>query len=202
MKLTIKNTTSWPDPALRVMTRWVLKRAGIKDWYKLRVTNSRGWRGVCLGAHRCTIRLSRRYKPDKWPVVHKYAGRKSFPEIVLRTRLEVLVHLLAHEIYHSAQAREVGGWKAPEWDAENWANHTMAAFREDWAELRHHIMAEMREVRQRSQKHEGSKDDRKAEHLRGLLEDWQRKAKLAGTKIKKYKVAIARVERRAAIKGE
>lgn len=200
MRLTIKNSTAWSDAALQVITRWVLRRAGIKDWYKMRVTNSRSWRGVCVGAHRCTIRLSRRYKPDKWPIVHKYRDRKSFPEVVINTRLELLVHLLAHEIYHSVQAREPGGWRAPEWDAENWAKHAMAAFREDWQCIRGMIMMDMRADRQRQGRKDSLKLVKRAERLRDLLEDWERKAKMANTKIKKYRKALARVEKRAAMK--
>lgn len=129
----------------------------------------------------------------------------SFP---VRSRLELLVFLMAHEACHATKGNprnfqnERG--RVDNVDMEMVCNRfgaeTVEAFREAWPAL----LAKWRETakRIRTANAPDTKLERKLEARRGLLAQWQRKQKLAQTKVKKYQRAIRQCEGRlAAMKG-
>jgi hypothetical protein len=186
----IVNRSQWPTWALKVLCRWVAARSDVPRRYTFtfRSTSRGGWRGTGAKFWQ-TIRLARRYRPAKgWPMTSRYytAGktRSNFPEVTHRTNLELLVGLMCHEARHSTthdeflcEVAEVKG---------------LEAFRLEWPIIRQRLKEARREHQALRQRHHEKRSDPspKLESSMKLLAMWQRKAKLARTKIKKYERLI------------
>ncbi len=201
MRLKIINRSQWPDWAIKVLARWVcgqikelpprytitMKQTCRKVGY-LRGT---GWRSGQ------TIRLHRRYQPydGKWPMVHRYpwAGktRSNFPEQVHRSRLELLVGIMAHECRHTSTYDEI--------TCEHTENRVVEYFRQEWPTIRAQLKAAGREAR--IAKPMPDLTDKKLAAATAAMERWQRKAKLARTKIRKYERQVRYYSGRIAAKN-
>ena len=118
--------------------------------------------------------------------------------------LELLVYLLAHELTHAA------AYRVAYHDRERLAflNHeprvrasgyrVMLAFRADREQL---LAAWSVPPAPRPPRPRQSEADRKAARTSRLLSQWERRLKLATTKVRKYRQRVACLERAAATKG-
>jgi hypothetical protein len=135
--------------------------------------------------------------------------------------LEVFVYLIAHEAYHATKGKPGKFLKngkinaaSMEWWCNHWAYQTVEKFREEWpTRLRPKVKAALRKKhnarrakRRAADRVVAAREHRATDQYRlklaqRHLRDWQRKRKLAATKIKKYREQIRHLDRKAAKKG-
>lgn len=211
MKLTVINRTKWPTPAIKILGKWICWHAGITWNYQITLGNSRrGWYGRG-GSCSQTTHLDRRYRL-KFPYKIEDSRITNGPTYLVNSRLELLVFLLAHEAchanggkpseYRNKETRRVDR-QSMEYDCNLFGMETVKALREEWKELRPRIMAAMR--RERDQKNRKRDPDarllKNLERARDTLVKWERKLKLASTKVKKYRQKIRYYEGRTAARS-
>ncbi len=201
-KITITNRSAWPDWALRILGPWIAKRAGIKWSYTIlmRGTNRNIWRGRG-GYWMQATTIARRYKPrDGWPHTHREWRFKTVDQQMhFRSRLELLVFLLAHEAHHAVD--DARG-KVAEQDANDAGMRAVIALRDSWREywlpaLRY----EARQARNR-QAAAAPSAEKKMLHAQQLLASWQRRQKAAANKVKAYQKKVRYYEGRIAAAKE
>lgn len=198
----IKNTTEHPVWFLRRMVAWCAKEIGFPvSEIRLAEFGKRS-RGEFNG--RAWYR-SRRIRvvigpASEFPVApYLYPGRKSdaFMSPEFRDQLEALVGVTAHEIAHLFQyhGRSGNAARRGERVTQHWERKLTELFRDN----REALIAEWSiEPTLRAAKPKQSAQDRRAEKAANMLAAWQRKAKLAATKIKKYKRQVAYYDRATA----
>jgi len=136
MKLALKNTSRWPTPFVRLIARWLMTRqefvAGartvtVRVRHTNRVRHGRAWLRACETTLACTrrcpkARLTDTYTRYAWAAVHE-----------LRTPVELLVKILAHELRHLDPDNQRGtSRQGCEHDAEHWAWCAVLAWRDWW----------------------------------------------------------------------
>lgn len=102
-RVEIVNNSLWPDWAMKVIIPEIVKQTGITWDYKviLPLVKDNIWAGRG-GRTQQRSRVPRRYK-TKWPhniVEWRYKDADTIP-IVVNSRLELLIFLLAHEAHHA-----------------------------------------------------------------------------------------------------
>jgi len=191
------NQSDWPTPALRVIARWVCREAGCPTKYTVQVRRSRtnwygrGWR------HRQIIWMPRRLRILSGAQVGDPRDRVRTRTVVVRSRLDVLVWLLAHEAKHT----RVSGDLEAERICSNFACDVVERFQKAWPVIRGDIKKSCRIDRDRRLIHEVAvchPEQKRLEVAEARLAVWERKMKLARTKIRKYKRRVAYYQRRAA----
>lgn len=209
----IENRSKWPTPALRVLCKWIAKREQLPKHYAFlfRATNDRhSWRGVGWWS-RQTVKLSRRHF-GPYPYTKKDHRFKWSVPFQLLSRVETLVYLIAHEAHHSTKGHpskfETTGGRTDRAGMEFRCNtagfEAVKALRLEWPTLRTKIYTAMRRERDRLKASKQRKEVKRSDptpkliHAREAMATWQRKAKLAATKIKKYRRKVAYYEGRLA----
>ncbi len=219
MSIQIINRSQWPTPALKVLAQWVASRAGIeKDRpYELtfRSTDRTDWYHGTGNRYRQAVYLNRRFQPasGSWPMTRTDHRFKWATEELYQSRLELLVGLIAHETHHAMGGHPDHFRKgmrtdkaAMEFRCNRIAQETVAAFRVEWPCLRAKIKRAMRTDRDRRKARIEKLRARRADprpklvSARTMYKKWQGKAKLAATKMKKYRRQIQYYEGRAAAK--
>ncbi|MBP7936867.1 MAG: hypothetical protein KA354_19675 [Phycisphaerae bacterium] len=205
MSIRIVNRSQWPTPALRVLARWVAGREGLgKNWEYEFVFKStcrrRSFRGTG-GRNGQEVSLSRRYQPHEgWPLLTKDHRFKGAMEEIYRSRLDVLVGLMAHEAHHATDGHpdhfSHGGRierAAMEFRCNQVAQEAVTAFRVEWLGLRGRIKRAMQAERDRKQARcprlraaRRYNPDRKSAQSRTALGKPQNQAKLVGVKVREY----------------
>ena len=232
-KITIENRSEWPTPALEVICPWIAKEAGI-TWdyhFLIRDCKSMTWGGrggknsqrLWLDRHynrvgivwsgpgeRRLFKIGKNPKP-LWPLTNKDHRFKWSDTQTYRTRLELLVFLLAHEACHATSghpneykdranpedvhigiARDRIDRAGMEFHCDAKGYRIMQKFHDEWPRLRPLIYAAMRKIRQKKlakrAKFLAARQDfsGKQEHAQELLKKWQSRRKAADTKVKKY----------------
>ncbi len=214
MRLRFKNRSGLPASEIEPLVRFAAKFfPTVTGAISIHVTKSRRLFGGMCYHHRTRIDISCRFTNEGLPWQRKNLG--SFPqhEIPLavpmpecRTWQDIFVMVAAHEFGHctgpgtkwrksrmerycEARAAEVlAAFQTPEGQAEVAA--MKAAMIQD-AGKADEVAAERKAAR-------GS-PDAKLEHLAALKTKWERKAKLAATKLKKLRVRMKYWERKAAV---
>lgn len=233
-KITIENRSAWSTAAIRVLATWIVKRAGITWDYSILIRSCRNdsWHGHGWRSSQ-EVKLDRHYRRGRcrasgwthlrgaqlWPMKHRDHRFAWSPEYEYRSRLEVLIMLIAHEAYHATGGHpkhftaERTGQKrfdhdSMEFGCNEFAKTTIEAFRAEWRSvLRPRIVAAMRRERQavanEKAKAAAKRSDPapKLEQARMMFATWQRKAKFAATKMKKYRTRIRYYEGRVAAKN-
>jgi hypothetical protein len=192
----LKNSTDFADTFIRRMVSWICKRIelsprSIKD---IRVTTcKRAYRGRAFPWTRSV--LLRIGPASSFPVNEfRYCGNLVN---AIDDRIEGLVAITAHELWHIVQAGKVHG-RALEAGAVWAGNKAVIAFREQ----RETLLAQWSEVSTREPVQKPSIQEQRAAKLSASLLRWQRKKKLAETKIKKLKKRLYYYERvQAAMKA-
>ena len=218
LALTIKNKSAWPDGFVRIVSRWIVKRAGIQWPYEIdlpatgkyrRYRNSwhgRGWRhrqrSVMNRRNSCSFPYTIKDQRFQWSATHE-----------VNNRLELWVYLIAHEAYHalpeSRDRREPGSRKSQsrssdEYKANEFANAAVAAFRVEWpkalkARTRRAIRADRdKAIRAKERKASARGPQTRLARAQANMANWERKAKRARTAIKKYRRQVRYYEGRVA----
>lgn len=209
--LTISNRSRWPDWAIKDIVTWVVKRAGITWQYNVQVkhTTLYNWKGRG-GLYGQRIWLPRRFQPESgWPLIHsEWRYKDAGCEFVLRSRLELLVYLLAHEAHHATGGNRskfktaLGriDRRAMEIECNEEAAIAVQQFRIQFPDfvkrwrfiLKRQAVAESPTV----------KIAQKRSHIARKIEQWESRAKRAANAMKKYRKQLRYYDGRlAALKG-
>jgi len=212
-KLTVTNRSEWPSPAIKVLAEWIVKEAGIAWDYSILVRSCRSQTWGGRGGRRSQrIWFDRRYRAD-WPLHHKdhRFGWSHVQEY--RTRMEVLVMLIAHEAYHATGGhpeRFKSGDRinraSMEYRCNKFADETIVKLRVEWPALRCRIYKAMRLDRQkqatvRQRKADARGPERKLQLAQQNLTKWESKAKRVQTALRKYRRKVKYYEGRMAAKS-
>lgn len=147
-----------------------------------------------------------------WPFTHADPRFKWSKPETYRSRLELLVALIAHEAHHATlghpdRYRTGNAVKkidraSMEFRCNRAMGEAAAALHNEWPELRKAIYAAMRKARANKVTAQVRKTDPtpKLAKAQDALAEWQRKAKLAATKIRKYRLRVRYYEGKVAAK--
>lgn len=192
----LRNSTSYQTWFLRRMVSWCCRELELPTSHvdAAQFTRCAGifrgrawWYGQTRG--RILVRIC-----DDQPNDFPYTGRRNSrsPEYTLADRTEAIVKVTAHELAHLTLRHRNRASK--EQNTDGLALAVLASFRKDRARL----LAAWSEAPQEREKVIIPLADKRAAKVRADLDRWQRKAKLAQTKIRKLKRRMAYYERRQA----
>lgn len=212
----IKNRSGWPDWFAIPVARWVAHRAGIyksnRHDYTLEIVNTKFKDTLCGRSYgyRARVRVHRRFTPRSgiFPYITKYWTYKWSMKYALNTRIEAFVDIIAHEMFHSTGGRPAlfrsegrTDRQSMEMACERFSKETVEEFRKVWpGELKERVKAELRRNQIRTISVTKSNPDVKLQAALDKLAVWQKKLKLANTKIKKYKQQVNYYQKRSAAK--
>jgi len=198
MKITTKHP-GYPSHVVRRAVRWAAKQIGLDGKVLRTLTvevgyrrsrDATGWGGWYRHAERrVQVLLPRLNNPCFYPISmahnrqEREAGRDANDE------MELFVAILAHELEHARCYAVARDWKErarlnhePRVRAVDW--RALLAFRE----ARETLLADwLREPAKRPTKPQPSVVDRRADRAAELLRQWERKLKMAKTKVAKYR---------------
>lgn len=229
MSVEIINRSDWPDWALDIIIPWIVKRAGINWNYRVivRKTKKNIWAGRG-GKYAQSIRVHRRYSPGrtsagriytevdpdkkevlpkpkkfKWPYqIKEWRFKRLAHEFEIRSRLELLIFLLAHEAHH-ANGGNRENWRkngrvdrvSMEHDCNEEGALAVKEFRQNWEYFRSKFQEKLRRIKKSKRKPTTvEKRDALYERRLALLNQWERKLKAAQNKVKKYSSLVRRYE--------
>lgn len=187
----IKNSTDWPNHFLRRMTAWCCRQLKLPVGYitECRFAVSRSdYGGLCYG-RRIGVRVG---KLVVFPCHNIYGND-------YRDRLEILVGVTAHELAHSMAFREKGrtrrgGYGGSERRTEFLAQQVLEAFRGN----RDGLLVCWSSEPQKKTKPEPTRQELNDAKTRKQLATWERKLKLAKTKVAAYRRKVRYYDRVAA----
>lgn len=191
----LRNSTDFADTFLRRLVSWCCRALGYpaRRLRAAQFTRTRSaFRGRAWQSRRILVRIG---DDDKhaYPQQHKYPGRVYAPEYTLSDRMEALLMVTAHEIAHLARWHD-GIGRTREARVDGMALAVLEKFRPQRDEL----LAEWGRLSERKATPKLSVVDRRAAKTADDLARWQRKAKLAATKIRKLKARMRYYEKRQA----
>jgi len=159
-QITIINRSKWPTPFLRILAEFVVAQMPFPftSDYRIIVRSTQkvnSWRGVGRDNSQI-IRLHRRFQPlEGWPMKFRDCRYRWSAKYELRSRIEALTFIMAHEAAHGDLAhprnfrRENGQLNLAL--MEHYANQSGYAavryLRESWPQLRREITASLRSAR-------------------------------------------------------
>jgi len=178
VKVVLQNSTDWSDDALKVVLRWVAKQSGHKKPFRIKVRNGKNM--GCSYGQTITVRVPKR-RARKFPFDYKYQNITA----VLESRLQTLVWSAAWCLQSNCDR----------WDRYNLATDVLVRFKVMWSVLRKDIVEVLRKHKAKVQKQKTPV--RCARYSAALyhLVAWEKRLKLAQTKVKKYQAIAARYER-------
>jgi hypothetical protein len=183
----LKNTTHWPDHFLRRMVAWVCKQVELPARSLKRADFGKRSRGCFNGyAWYRSMRIRVVIGPAKeYPVEpFHYPGRTNDQFLSPRyaDQLEGLVGVTAHELQHLHRKAETGhGGGERHTRGEERRIHALFVANRDT------LVAEWSAPPAAIAKEKPSAQQRRAGKVQSSLERWQRKLKLAQTKVKKLR---------------
>lgn len=201
------NRSEWPTWLVRWMVRKACADAGVTRYEWTQVRRSRPWfsgRGGRRDGHGGCNRRALRSLRASW-LFRYFAYGPNSPsacwEHIPHTSVAVLAKLIRHEVEHAASPDDYQ--KFGKWVAEAHCNEMAAKWvnglAEQWPTVLRDWLRLAREERQRTCKPDAS--ERAAKRLAEraeLLKQWQRRLKLAQTKVRKYRASCKAIERRMA----
>ena len=176
MKIVMQNTTDWPDEALKVVLRWVARQVGCKTAFRIKVRNGKHW--TCSSGNAIIVTVPKR-GVQKFPLDY-YGG--DVP-VTFETRLQILVWSVAWCLQTNCER----------WDRFNLAKNILLRFHQH----RHLLHREIIEVLKK-RKAKKQKPPKRCAIYSAVLHHiikWERRLKLAQTKVKRYKTIAERYER-------
>lgn len=192
------NTTDYSDTFLRRMVSWCCKQLGLpaRRLKQARFGNSRRhFGGMAYWRSRIGVRIG---GDDCNHEVKHWKFRDGF-QIVTHTRLEVLVSVTAHEIAHIEQFWRLGDkGRCVERNTEGMAYAVLKAFRL----AQDTLVAEWGQEAKEAPKVAPSVQERRQQAVMAKLAAWQRKMKLARTKVAKYQRQARYYEKAIAAKRQ
>lgn len=196
MKLT--NSTTWSDRFLRRMVSWCFKELGLPVRYVKRAefrnrADSYSGRAYWPARIVCSIGLK------GFPIGPD--GREGMDHETFADRTEALIAITAHELAHLDQYRTktIGVLKSRRRTEPVTRAREIKVLR-TFRPLRETLLAEWSEEAASTPKAVPSVQERRADKEAGKFAEWQRKAKLAASKVKKYKRQVAYYEKALAAK--
>lgn len=195
----LKNTTDFADHLLRRMVSWCCRQVGYKP-SRIRAAQFRNKSGAYSGHAYHSRRIVASIGPDKLfplpPDSRPGMDNESFAD-----RTEALVAITAHEIAHLLQYEtgRITRLKAnglTERDARRQEVACLRAFRNS----RELLLTDWSHEPAEKAKPVASVQDRRAAKAQAALDRWQRKAKLAATKVRQYRRQVGYYERALAAK--
>lgn len=199
----IHNTTTWSSEFLRRMVSWCCREVDYPSTgLCVRFGNSRRqWGGLAyLGRNRIGVRVSQHDADFPCRTRKHFTGAQE----LIADRVEALVKVTAHEIAHleayrrRSRSRRGGGGGGSEQLTDQVAFTVLRKFRRHRGELE----SWWREpVAERPTKRRTTAQERRAKIAEMRLAEWARRAKLAATKVRKYKRQVAYYQRVAASRG-
>lgn len=225
----LKNTSRYSDAEVRVLVRFALAAVGgvaeTGEVAEVAVRNrADAFSGHAYSGRRVTVSVG---APETFPTQAHYADRgERFPSYELRDYREALVVVAAHEFTHLAQfegrrqriaaLHQRGEFEAAktiraerhstrELQCEIAAVRALEAFRAARAEVDAEIAAAVaaevgRAEARRARGAAARSPEAKLKAIRGLQVKWERKLKMARTKLRKLAMRARYYEKRAAIK--
>lgn len=207
MKIEAKHP-NYPRHVVRRATAWVAKQIGLESKHRKPLTIEVGYRKSAWykdgdtwggwyrhGERRVQVLLGRNVRYPT-PAGHNRSEADRFAN----DEWEVFVKLLAHELEH-ARCYAV----SRSWDERARLNHEPRVRAIDWRvllafrECRETLLAEWTQpVADRPAKPKPSVVDRRAERAAKLLADWERRLKMAKTKVTKYRRKVSYYSKAAA----
>lgn len=188
-RLAFKNTTDIPDTMLKRMIAWTMKEMEIpKEWLnqitfrnRSRCFSGRAW--WRKGRIVCSI-------DNQYPRKYSRYGHSC----TFETRIEALLFLLAHELFHIHQGRKglLTRYARREETADLAGHRILKAFRDNQTEL----LQDWDRRRKTKPKPVVDNELLQWEACKAKLKEWQRKHKLAQTKVKRYLKELKRIEKR------
>lgn len=188
----LRNSTDFSDAFLRRMVAWIRRQMKLPA-AKLRqaqFTRCRWvYRGRAFGGGAMLVRIG---PAESYP----YSGRrnKEGPQFTLTDRIEGLVKITAHEMAHHIAWHNGYKWREAEVDVE--ALRILKLFREQRIGLLEIWDAKPAEKPAKPAKPKPSVVERRAAKAEADLARWQRKMKLAATKVRKLKARVRYYEKR------
>jgi hypothetical protein len=188
-----KNSTDYPDYMLRRMVSWCCKQLDmpVRRVRAVQFTNcSRYWRGRAW-SRRILVRIG----PDAgYPYTGKYPGRTYAPTYTVNDRTEALVKVTAHELAHLARWAD-GIYKVREATVDGMAIPILKRF----VDNREELLAEWNVApAAKAPKPKPGRQQQNEAKARDALARWERKMKLAKTKVAAYRKRVRYYDRVAA----
>ncbi len=206
MSVRVANRSDWPTRFLEVIAKWVAKRErlGVDDDYEFVV------RGTCDSTY-CfgraisdgqKIDFPRRFQPDdgRWPMTIRDRRYRWAQEETYRSRVELLVSLMAHEAHHAAAGHPDNFRKngrvnraSMEFRCNQAGMAAVEAFRAEWPALRKKIKRGLR--RERRQRAAALTDCSVSvadpSRVKRKLAEWRRRHAIAETTLGVYEERLA-----------
>ena len=210
----VVNRSEWPTWLVRWLVRKACADAGVTQYTWTQVRRNRSWfsgRGGRYEGHGGCNRRALKARNATW--LFHYFGYKrenSCRDHIPHTSVAVLAKLIRHEVEHAGEGhprhfRKDDG-SMDRWLMEMHCNEMAAKWVNGMTDDLPKIMAEWRALarKDRAANRKPSTDDKRAKRLAlrtEQLHEWERRMKLAATKVKKYRAVVRRMERQAAIKA-
>lgn len=195
--MTIKNTSHWPNHFVRRMLAWCMKQTEVRRCELYRATfrkRRRLYSGHAWSSGRIVVSVAL----DGFPVVNRGYKRACMAADgtydTFSDPLEALVSVTAHELGHINHFRRGHFGRDSEARAEARARGVLRRFRE----CRDALEAEW--AKAPPVKAKRAFQEVRAARAAASLNDWERRLKLAKTKVSKYRKRVAYYERAAAKK--
>jgi hypothetical protein len=218
MKLIIDNKSVFPTAYIKNLAMFIINYIGKEKFnynkFTIEVKNhGHSWRGrawlnyIIIGMYRHFHRINK-YGHNKWPYHYKDGRFKYSKEHSLNDRIEIMVYLIAHELYHSTYKHEYSRSRE-EFLANDFAYKMVNKYREIknklWIKIREDIRKEHKRSVKKVNKEKEVKAKKKSpefklEHNKTLYEKWNKQKKHCENMMKKYRQKIKYYERRMAAK--
>ncbi len=215
MELEIINRSNWPDPFIKILCNWMVKKSGLDKaknykWkYQILLRSYSQlytFAGNANGREQ-TLRVNRRFKPNGgFPYTYKDRRYQWAKEYTFNSAIEVLVFLMAHETHHSLEFNGVNKSivdkrDVNEFNCDSFAFSMVGLFNKEWPNLKVKVKKEFDREKQRVEKHKEWKKNKKSpaiklERAQRNLANWEKKLRFAQNKIKKYEKDVRYYEKR------
>jgi hypothetical protein len=196
----IKNTTDFPDWFLRRMISWVCSRR-IIEWSPRKIREATYRNSSGLGGSGLAYTTWGEFRVSVMPVRSRKIPKEGMREVYDRDRIRSLVSLTAHEITHLTQEIRVLRGKNCEGNARWQARQVKEEFIRNEDEL----VAKWMKPPAYATKPKKAKppvQEVRYERAKKNLANWERKAKLAKTKIQKYRKQVRYYEKALGVETE
>lgn len=210
----LRNTTEWPDYMLRRMVSWACEQVELPLAKVKQARFGRRSHGAYRGQGGYGYGILVRIGPaSEYPVEpHHYPGRTSDAYMSPRMvdQIDGLVAVTAHELTHvreqlaHREIRQQRMYKGLPRAKRAWNSERPTMFEERRVLLlfqanREALLAEWNEAPPApARKPKATRAERNEKNARTKLAEWERKLKLAKTKVSQYKVKVRRYDRIAA----
>jgi len=199
-----RNTSPWPKWFLRRMLAWIMRemevpKTALRGVY-FRKRTADYWSGRAFGsARRIVVSIGNGGYPARWSGYARACRPQDGSDyLTINDSTEALVITTAHELGHIRHFAAGHYGKGSEELADPPARMILRKFREQRAELVAAWSAIPQKTAERLARGKPSVVDKRAEKAAAMLARWERKMKLAKTKVSAWRRKVAYYEKKAA----